>query len=94
MYYPGLDGIKIDEISEEEVTLKISELNKRIGIAHKLGRTDIINQLNNLIEYYQTILKEKYQREEQKIIDADPKLGKSIIDIDWPDPNEEKEDEY
>ena len=34
---------------------------------------------------------EKVEAEMQKIIDADPKLGRKVINIDWPDPNEEND---
>lgn len=91
MFYPGLEGQKVDDLSEEDISIKISELNKRIGIAYQLGRTDAIPQLNGLIGHYQAILQEKYQREEQELIDADPKLGRTVIDIDWPDPADEED---
>jgi len=88
-YIPGLEGEKSDDLSEDEIAIKISELNKRIGIAYTTGRTDSVPQLRNLIEHYQAIMREKLLREEQELIDADPKLGRTVINIDWPDPAEE-----
>lgn len=93
MFYPGLEGQKIDDLSEDDIAIKISELQKRVGICYQLGRTDAVQQLTGLIEHYQAILQEKYQREEQELIDADPKLGRTVIDIEWPDPAEEDDDE-
>lgn len=93
MFYPGLEGQKIDDLSEEDIAIKISEIQKRIGIAYQLGRTDAVPQLNALAAHYQAILQEKFQREEQEMIDADPKLGRTVIDIDWPDPAEEDDQE-
>ena len=91
MFYPGLEGQKVDDLSEGDIAIKISELQKRIGISYQLGRTDAISQLNGLVAHYQAILQEKYQREEQELIDADPKLGRTVIDIDWPDPADEED---
>lgn len=91
MFYPGLEGQKIDDLSEEDITIKISEIQKRIGIAYQLGRTDAVFQLNGLAAHYQAILQEKFQREEQEMIDADPKLGRTVINIEWPDPADEED---
>ncbi len=92
-YFPGLEGEKSDDLSEEDIALKISKLNERIGISYKLGRTDSLPQLRLLVEHYQFMLREKVMKEQQDLIDADPKLGRTVIDIDWPDPADEKNDE-
>ena len=84
--YPGLENEKVSELTEEDCHNKISEIQKRIGIAYQLGRTDAIPQLNSLIIHYENILNDKMQEQLQEIIDNDPKLGRTVIDIDWPDP--------
>ncbi len=93
MIHPGLEHEKASELTEEACHKKISEINIRIGIAHQLGRTDALPQLRSLIEHYQAILKDKMDAELQEMIDNDPKLGRTVIDIDWPDPADEKDDE-
>jgi len=86
--YPGLEKEKASTLTEIDCHNKIMELNKRIGIAYQLGRTDALPQLRSLIEHYQAILKDKVDSEVQDMIDSDPKLGRTVIDIDWPDPAE------
>lgn len=90
-YFPGLEGEKSSNLSEDDIAIKISELNIRIGIAYNTGRTEAIHQLRMLIEHYQFMLREKYMKEEQELLDADPKLGRTVINIDWPDPAEKDE---
>lgn len=91
--HPGLEKEKASELTEEDCHNKIAELNKRIGIAYQLGRTDALPQLRALIEHYEAIIKDKVDAEMQELIDADPKLGRTVIDIDWPDPAEKDDDE-
>ena len=93
MIHPGLDTEKVSELSIEDCHKKLTEINKRIGIAHQLGRTSSLPQLLLLRDHYQFIIKEKLEEETQELIDKDPKLGRKVIDIDWPDPAEEKDDE-
>ena len=94
-YIPGLENINISELSDENIHKKITKLNQRLGIAHQFGRHEVLEQLNRLIDFYQNILFDRALKEEQKMIDADPKLGRTVIDIDWPDPADiEDEDEF
>ncbi len=91
MYYPGLEGEKVSEMSEEDILDRISELNIRLSIAYNMSSTDAVFQLQGLLDHYNEALREKVEAEMQKIIDEDPKLGRKVINIEWPDPNE-KED--
>lgn len=87
-YFPGLENEKTEDLTEEDIAIKISELNIRIGIAYQTGRTEAIQQLRNLVDHYQNIMHEKLLKEQQELLDADPKLGRTVINIDWPDPAE------
>jgi len=91
--HPGLEKEKISELSEEDVVHKITDLQRRMGIAYQTGRTESVHQLQLLLDHYQEELHERVMKEQQKMIDDDPKLGRTVIDIDWPDPNEEIEEE-
>ncbi len=93
MIHPGLELEIASSLSEEDCHNKIAELNKRMGIAHQLGRTDALPQLRSLVEHYQAILKDKLDKEMQDMIDAGPKLGRTVIDIEWSDPADDEADE-
>lgn len=88
MYYPGLEGEKISEMSEEDILDRISKLNIQLSIAYTISSSDAVFQLQSLLNHYNEAIREKVEAEMQKIIDADPKLGRKVINIDWPDPNE------
>lgn len=90
--HPGLEHEKASELTEEQIMQKIVEINKRIGAAHQTGRTEVIHQLQLLLEHYEGLRQDKLQQELQQMIDEDPKLGRKVIDIDWPDPAEENEE--
>ena len=87
--HPGLETEKASELTEENLLEKISEIQKRMGIAYMTGRTDSIYQLQLLLDHYRAILQEKLIEEQNKMIEEDPNWGRKVIDIDWPDPKED-----
>jgi len=48
----------LDDLSLEQLSEKISELNKKLGIAYRTGNAYLCDQLRMAIESYQT----KYQQ--------------------------------
>ena len=65
----------IDNLSADELSTKIYELNKKLSIAWRLGNNHLCNQLRMAIETYQTKYTEKL-RASQSGTDAE-----GIIDI-------------
>jgi hypothetical protein len=51
---PNLDSLTVDELSE-----KISELNRKLSIAYRTGNDHLCNQIRMAIESYQTKYQEK-----------------------------------
>jgi hypothetical protein len=49
----------LDSLSEEELSTKITELNKKLGIAMRTGNAYLCNQLRMAIESYQAKYTEK-----------------------------------
>lgn len=92
-YLPGIDMKKIHECTDEDIHKKITELNKRMGIAMRFGRAEVINQLGNLLDFYKGILVERSMIESKKEMDSDPILSCQSIDIDWPDPADSHADD-
>ena len=51
---PNLDDLSLEQLSE-----KISELNKKLGIAYRTGNGYLCDQIRMAIESYQTKYQEK-----------------------------------
>lgn len=49
----------IDELTIEDLSGKISELNKKLSIAYRLGNHDLMRQLQMALETYNTKYQEK-----------------------------------
>lgn len=58
----------LDSLTEEELTNKISELNKKLGIAAQAGNGHLCNQIRMALESYQS----KYQ---QRIRETSERAG-------------------
>ena len=65
----------IDDLTTEELSNKVTELNKKLTIAYRLGNHDLCNQIRMAIETYQNKYQEKL-RASSKGTDYD-----SMIDI-------------
>lgn len=92
MIHPGLETQKIGDLTEEEIYEKISELNKRMGMAYQYNRDyQVMEQIRALLDHYNMMIQEIYQRQEQEEMKSNPDLNWTSIDIDWPDPAAEKD---
>jgi hypothetical protein len=49
----------LEELTTEQLQEKISELNRKLGIAYRMGNNDLSNQLRMAIESYQNKYQEK-----------------------------------
>ena len=57
MEHPLLPNI--NDLSTDELTTKIAELNKKLGIAYRMGNNDLCNQIRMALETYQNKYTEK-----------------------------------
>jgi hypothetical protein len=64
----------LDNLSADELLTKISELNKKLGIAYRTGNGDLCNQIRMAIESYQAKYNEKTRRDSGTAFD-------DVIDI-------------
>lgn len=67
---PSIDNLTIDELNA-----KVTELNKKLTIAYRMGNNDLCNQLRMAAETYQN----KYMEKMRKSSDGDG--FDKIIDI-------------
>jgi hypothetical protein len=64
----------LDSLSADELLTKISELNKKLGIAYRTGNGHLCNQIRMAIESYQAKYNEKTRRDSGTAFD-------DVIDI-------------
>jgi hypothetical protein len=64
----------LSELTVDQLSDKISELNKKLGIATKTGNYYLCNQIRMALESYQTTYNEKVQRGSGGVFDE-------VIDI-------------
>lgn len=70
---PNLDDLSIDQLQE-----KISELTRKVGIAHRMGNAHLRYQVQMALETYQTKYREKLMKQDSE--DSGVDFG-SKIDI-------------
>lgn len=69
----------LDSFTVDELTTKINELNKKLGIAMRMGNADLCNQIRMAIENHQNKLRDKYTEMTKKGNNGDD--FDKIIDI-------------
>lgn len=52
----------IDDLTTDELSSKITELNKKLSIAYRLANHDLCNQIRMAIETYQNKYQEKLRK--------------------------------
>lgn len=75
MEHPFINNL--DELSIEELSSKISELNKKLGIAMRTGNGNLCDQIRMAIESYQTKYQSKLQASYNKQL-SDSSLANKI----------------
>ena len=67
----------LDTLSIDELSTKISDLNKKMSVAQRMGNGHLCNQIRMAIESYQTKHNERLQEMYQK---SNQELGKNLDD--------------
>ena len=52
----------IDDLTTDELSSKVTELNKKLSIAYRMANHDLCNQLRMAIETYQNKYQEKLRK--------------------------------
>ena len=52
----------LEDYTPEQLLEKITELNRKLGIAYKMGNADLCNQIRMAIESHQTKYQEKIRK--------------------------------
>lgn len=64
----------LDEFTSEQLLEKITELNRKLGIAYRMGNNDLCNQIRMAVESHQAKYQEKNRKDSGNNFD-------SVIDI-------------
>lgn len=75
MEHPFINNL--DELSAEELSSKISELHKKLGIAARTGNGHLCDQIRMALESYQNKYQSKLQASYNKQL-SDPSLANKI----------------
>jgi hypothetical protein len=70
----------LTKMSMEELTNKISELQKRLTYAFRIGQSDMVGQLQLLMQDYNAEMQERNRRQLEEM-EKHSKQFKNIIDI-------------
>lgn len=82
--HPGLDNVKWSELTDEDITNRVTELQKRVGMARHHGGHVALNQLILLLETYTLVQQDRLRiLQEEMMKENIPNYGKKSIDIDW-----------
>ena len=60
MEHPLLPSL--EDLTSEQLTEKLGELNKKLSIAYRMGNHDLCNQIRMAVESYQNKLTEKNRK--------------------------------
>ena len=71
---------KLSDLSMEDLTKKISELNSRLSMAYRWGRGDLVSQVYLLLEDYNFELSERNRKQLEELQKNNPNFDK-LIDI-------------
>ena len=64
MSHPLIDNA--DKLSTEELTAKITDLNKKLGIAARTGNGHLCDQIRMALNTFQNVYQDRLQQEYQK----------------------------
>jgi hypothetical protein len=59
----------LDQLTVDELTTIISDLNRKLGIAARSGNAHLCNQIRMALESYNSKYQEKLQASYQKVVD-------------------------
>ncbi len=80
MYFHPLQE-EISQLSDEEISKRIKELSKKLGVARRTGKLQLMSQVQNALQTYQMAIRERRLEEwhkNNKKARGEPDLGELI----------------
>ena len=59
----------LNDLTEEQLLEKVTELQQKLGIAYRTGNADLCNQIRMAIESFQTKYQDKIRRDDNNNFD-------------------------
>jgi len=76
MEHPLINNI--DDLSQEQLQERITELTRKVGIAHRIGNAQLRHQVQMALETYQNKYRERQQAQWRKDDNAGTDFGDRI----------------
>ena len=68
----------IDDLSTEQLQERITELSRKVSIAHRMGNAQLRHQVQMALETYQNKYRERMEQSWRKTDSADPDFSDRI----------------
>lgn len=69
------------EISDKELGDKIFDIQKRLSVAYRLGKGDLVVQLQMILEDYSFEHQKRMEKQMQELLSKNDKQMRDLIDI-------------
>ena len=76
MEHPLINNI--EDLSNQELQERVTDLTRKLTIAHKMGNAQLVGQIQMALETFQTKLKERQQAEYERQIGKGKDFGDRI----------------
>ena len=76
MEHPLINNV--DDLSNQELQERVTDLTRKLTIAHKMGNAQLVGQIQMALETFQTKLKERQQAEYERQIGKGKDFGDRI----------------
>jgi len=80
MYFHPLQE-EISQLSDEEISKRIKDLSRKLGVARRTGKLQLMNQVQHALQTYQNAIRERRLEEwhkNNKKARGEPDLGELI----------------
>jgi len=80
MYFHPLQE-EISQLSDEEISKRIKDLSRKLGVARRTGKLQLMNQVQHALQTYQNAIRERRIEEwhkNNKKARGEPDLGELI----------------
>lgn len=71
----------LTELSDKELSDKIFDIQKRLNVAYRLGKGDLVGQLHMILEDYSFEHQKRLEKQMEELLKKNDKQMRDLIDI-------------